>query len=89
MTLDNQCARIREQMKKISITNAAITGADVKNDEPDCLFYTNFTRKSAIAFYEVFEGFKDYYNLNPDEAIVRLKENLKIQIDAMGDICPM
>ena len=89
MAWDNQYARIREQMKKNSIMTAAITGADSKNDEPDCLFYTNFTRESAIAFYEVFDGFKDYYRSNPSFAIERLKNNLKIQIETMGDICPI
>ena len=89
MAWNEQYARILEQMKKNSATNTAITGADAKNDEPDCLFYTNFSRESAIAFYEVFDSFKDYYKSNPSIAIDRLKNNLKIQIEAMGDICPL
>ena len=38
MAWNEQYARILEQMKKNSATNTAITGADAKNDEPDCLF---------------------------------------------------
>ena len=89
MAWNEQYARILEQMKKNSVTNTVITGADAKNDEPDCLFYTNFSRESAVAFYEVFENFKEYYRSNPSIAVERLKSNLKIQIEAMGDICPI
>ncbi|WP_293970507.1 hypothetical protein [uncultured Ruminococcus sp.] len=89
MAWNEQYARILEQMKKNSITNTAITGADAKNDDPDCLFYTNFSRETAIAFYDVFDGFKEYYKSNPSIAIDRLKNNLKMQIEAMGDICPI
>ena len=89
MAWNEQYARILEQMKKNSVTNVAITGAETKNDEPDCLFYTNFSRESVIAFYEVFESFREYYKSNPSIAIDRLKSNLKLQIEAMGDICPI
>ena len=89
MAWNEQYARILEQMKKNSVTNTVITGADAKNDEPDCLFYTNFSRESAVAFYEVFENFKEYYRSNPSIAVERLKSNLKIQVEAMGDICPI
>ncbi len=89
MAWNEQYARILEQMKKNSATNTAITGADAKNDEPDCLFYTNFSRESAIAFYEVFDSFKDYYKSNPSIAVDRLKNNLKVQIEALGCLCPI
>lgn len=89
MAWNEQYARMLEQMKKNSVTNTAITGADSEEDEPDCLFYTNFTRETAIAFYNVFEGFKDYYKSNPSFAVDRLKNNLKMQINEMGDLCPL
>ena len=73
MAWNEQYARILEQMKKSSSVNASITGADSKTEEPDCLFYTNFSRESAIAFYEVFEAFKEYYKSNRSLAVDRLK----------------
>lgn len=89
MAWNEQYARILEQMKKSSSVNASITGADSKTEEPDCLFYTNFSRESAIAFYEVFEAFKEYYKSNPSLAVDRLKSNLKMQIDSMNGVCPV
>lgn len=89
MAWNKQYERILEQMKKNSVTNTVITGADAKNDEPDCLFYTNFSRESAVAFYEVFENFKLYYTSNSSIAVEKLKSNLKSQIDEMGNICPI
>lgn len=89
MAWNEQYARILEQMKKSSSVNASITGADSKTEEPDCLFYTNFSRESAIAFYEVFEAFKEYYKSNPSLAVDRLKTNLKMQIDGMSGVCPI
>lgn len=92
MAWNEQYARILEQMKKNSVasaTNNAITGAETKNDEPDCLFYTNFSRETAIAFYEIFDGFNGYFKSNPSFAVNTLKTNLKKQIDGMGNICPI
>lgn len=92
MAWNEQYARILEQMKKnstASATNNAITGAETKNDEPDCLFYTNFSRETAIAFYDIFEAFKGYFKSNPSVAVDKLKNNLKQQIDSMGGICPI
>ena len=81
MAWNEQYARILEQMKKNSTTSTSISGADTKNDEPDCLFYTNFSRETAEAFYDIFEKFKGYYKQNPSVAIDTLKNNLKKQID--------
>jgi len=89
MAWNEQYARILEQMKKNSTTSTSISGADTKNDEPDCLFYTNFSRETAEAFYDIFEKFKGYYKQNPSVAIDTLKNNLKKQIDGMEDICPI
>lgn len=89
MAWNEQYARILEQMKKSSATSVAITGADSKIEEPDCLFYTNFSRETAVAFYDIFEAFKDYYKSNPSLAVDRLKTNLKMQIDGMNGICPI
>ncbi|MBQ9141808.1 MAG: hypothetical protein IJX63_08450 [Lachnospiraceae bacterium] len=89
MAWNEQYARILEQMKKNSVTNSVITGANTVNEEPDCLFYTNFSRETAIAFFEVFERFRDYYKANPSIAIDRLRMNLKIQIDGMRNVCPI
>lgn len=89
MAWNEQYARILEQMKKNSATGTSISGAETKNDEPDCLFYTNFSRESAEAFYDIFEKFKGYFRQNPSEAVDRLKNNLKLQIDGMGDVCPI
>lgn len=89
MAWNEQYTRILEQMKKSSATTASITGADSKTEEPDCLFYTNFSRETAVAFYDAFEAFKDYYKSNPSLAVERLKKNLKMQIDSMNEICPI
>ena len=89
MAWNEQYARILEQMKKNSATSTSISGADTKNDEPDCLFYTNFSRETAEAFYDIFEKFKGYYRQNPSIAIDTLKNNLKKQIEGMEDICPI
>lgn len=89
MAWNEQFARVLEQMKKGSVTSTAITGVESKDDEPDCIFYSNFSQETAMAFYDVFENFKDYYKSNPSFAVDRLKQNLKMQMDMMGEVCPI
>lgn len=79
-----------DEESEVTIIDEEVTGVKALHYAPDNLFYSEFSEADAEAFFAIFEGFRNAYNMNKNLAIKALSDNIELQIDEMSNnVCPV
>lgn len=75
---------------EVTIIDEEVTGVKALHFAPDNLFYSEFSEADAEAFFSIFEGFRNAYNMNRNIALKALLDNIELQIREMANnVCPV